>query len=227
MVSCHQKSNIMTEPTETKTYTLETARCLLRPWQDDDAHELFLYASDPRVGPPAGWAPHKTEEESLSIIRGILAQPYTFAVVLKETGKPVGSVGLMIGKRSHGDLPDKEAEIGYWIGVPYWGQGLIPEAVRRLEQFAFDELGMNILWCGYFDGNEKSHRVQEKCGFTYHHTIPVVELPQLGETRMEHISILRRDEYYGITPRPSILPLLQAAFYILFLIMLFFYYVKG
>ena len=56
----------------------------------------------------------------------------TYAVVLKETGHPVGSIGLMLGKASNIGIPDTEGEIGYWIGVSYWGQGLIPEAVREI-----------------------------------------------------------------------------------------------
>ena len=53
-------------------------------------------------------------------------------MVLKETGHPVGSIGLMLGKASNIGIPDTEGEIGYWIGVSYWGQGLIPEAVREI-----------------------------------------------------------------------------------------------
>ena len=84
--------------------------------------------------------------------------------------QPVGSIGLMIGSASDKGIPDTEAEIGYWIGVPYWGQGLIPEAVREMMRHGFDDLNLEKLWCGYFDGNTKSQRVQEKCGFRYHHT---------------------------------------------------------
>ena len=51
-----------------------------------------------------------------------------------------------------------------WIGVPYWGQGLIPEAVREIMRHGFDDLNLEKMWCGYFDGNTKSKRVQEKCG---------------------------------------------------------------
>ena len=46
----------------------------------------------------------------------------------------------------------------------------IPEAVRELMRYGFENLKLNKIWCGYFDGNEKSKRVQEKCGFHYHHT---------------------------------------------------------
>ena len=50
------------------------------------------------------------------------------------------------------------------------GQGIIPEAVREIMRYGFNDLNLEKLWCGYFDGNTKSKRVQEKCGFRYHHT---------------------------------------------------------
>lgn len=67
----------------------------------------------------------------------------------------------MIGSASNLDIPDTEGEIGYWIGVPFWGQGLIPEAVEELLRHGFEDLKLDRIWCGYFDGNEKSKRVQE------------------------------------------------------------------
>ena len=191
------------EQKETQVQIMETKRLILRPWREEDAEALFRYAKDSQVGPPAGWAPHKTIEESREILKGILSEPETYAIVLKESGEAVGSIGLMIGERSHGSLPPDEGEIGYWIGVPFWGQGLFPEAVNRLIRHAFEDLGLSCLWCGFFDGNEKSRRVQEKCGFLYHHTIPVVELPQLGETRTEHISYLPREAYFAMNEDAS------------------------
>ena len=113
--------------------TLETERLILRPWREADAADLYQYASDPAVGPIAGWAVHTSVAYSRAIIRDVLSAPETYAVVLKQTGQPVGSVGLMLGRASNLGLPDDEGEIGYWIGTPYWGQGLIPEAVRRLD----------------------------------------------------------------------------------------------
>ena len=68
---------------------LETARLILRPWQETDAPELYRYAKDPAVGPIAGWPPHTSVEYSRSIISTVLAAPETYAVVLKETGLPV------------------------------------------------------------------------------------------------------------------------------------------
>lgn len=65
------------------------------------------------------------------------------AVVLKETNEPIGCVGIMFGDGVHSaDIQEGDAEIGYWIGVPYWGKGLIPKAVNRLLVRCFDELGI-------------------------------------------------------------------------------------
>ena len=177
---------------EANTWVIETERLILRPWFDEDAEALYRYAKDPAVGPAAGWPPHTSVENSRKILQSVLSEPDTFAVVLKETGEPVGSIGLMRGDRSHLHLPQDEAEIGYWIGVPYWGRGLIPEAVRALQQAGFETLGLNSLWCAYFDGNEKSKRVQEKCGFVYHHTVEGLVWETTGQTLTDHVTLLTR-----------------------------------
>lgn len=173
----------------------ETERLILRPWENTDAEELYLYAKDPEVGPITGWPVHISVNNSREIIEQVLSKTGNYAVVLKETGLPVGSIGLMIGETSNIDIPDSEAEIGYWIGVPYWGRGLIPEAVRELMHYAFEELHMEKLWCGYFDGNEKSRRVQEKCGFEYHHTIENMQLKFMNDIRTEHVSCITKEQW--------------------------------
>ena len=175
--------------------TLETERLILRPWREADAADLYQYASDPAVGPIAGWPPHTSVAYSRAIIRDVLSAPETYAVVLKQTGQPVGSVGLMLGRASNLGLPDDEGEIGYWIGTPYWGQGLIPEAVRRLLQRGFEELDLRCIWCGYFDGNTNSHRVQQKCGFRPHHTAENVSCALEGVLRTEHVTRLTREQW--------------------------------
>ena len=174
---------------------LETPRLLLRPWEETDAEALYKYAKDPAVGPIAGWPPHTSVENSREIIRTILSAPETYAVVLKQTGEPVGSIGLMFGDTVHSaDIAEGEAEIGYWIGVPFWGQGLIPEAVRRLLRHGFEDLGLQAVWCGYYDGNTQSRRVQEKCGLQYSHT-EHGKISPLGDVRTEHFTRLTKNEW--------------------------------
>lgn len=174
---------------------LETQRLILRPWRESDADDLYQYAKDPLVGPIAGWPPHTSAENSREVIQTVLSAPETYAVVLKETGKPVGSIGLMMGESSNLNLREDEGEIGYWIGVPHWGKGLIPEAVNELLRHGFEALGLTAIWCGYFAGNEKSRRVQEKCGFTYHHTNWDVAWPLMNDIRTEHVSCLTREAW--------------------------------
>ena len=174
---------------------LETGRLLLRAWCEADAESLFEYAKDDRVGPIAGWPPHTSVENSREIIRDVLSAPETYAVCLKDDGRAIGSIGLMLGKQSNLDLPEDEGEIGYWIGVPFWGRGLIPEAVRELIRHAFADLGVNTLWCGYFDGNEKSKRCQEKCGFVYHHTNKDIHWALMDDIRTEHVTRLTKEEW--------------------------------
>ena len=174
---------------------METERLILRPWVETDAEDLFQYASHPEVGPAAGWAVHTSVEHSREVIKTVLSAPETYAVVLKETGHPVGSIGLMVGKASHIALPETEGEIGYWIGVPYWGRGLIPEAVREIMRYGFEKLNLEKIWCGYFDGNIKSKRVQEKCGFQYQRTEENVPCALEGVLRTEHITCISREAW--------------------------------
>ena len=174
---------------------IETERLILRPWSEDDAEDLYCYASDPDVGPAAGWSAHASVEESREIIRTILSAPETYAVVPKSLGHAAGSVGLMLGDASGIDIPDTEAEIGYWIAKPLWGQGLMPEAVRALMRYAFVDLGLDKLWCGYYVGNDKSRRVQEKCGFVYHHTVENQPCRIEGVFHTEIVSCITCEEW--------------------------------
>lgn len=156
----------------------------------EDAPELFKYASDPEIGPAAGWPAHRSVEESRAVLDGgALAEPGIFAVVLRETGLPVGSVGIVRPPRVPG-AGENEAEIGCWIGRPYWGRGLIPEAVGRLLESCFLDLGCEAVWYCWYDGNDKSRRVSEKLGFAYHHSEENVDCPLIGERRTEHCARL-------------------------------------
>ena len=173
---------------------LETKRLILRPWQETDAESLYEYAKDPDVGPPAGWPVHTSVENSREIIRNVLSVPETYAVCLKN-GQPIGSIGLKL--KGNTDMTDREdeCELGYWIGKPFWGQGLIPEAAQELLRYVFRQLHMRAVWCGYYEGNEKSRRVQEKLGFVYQYTTENLDVSLLGEKRTGHTSLLTRQRW--------------------------------
>lgn len=173
---------------------LKTERLILRPWCDLDAEELYKYASDPDVALPAGWPPHESVENSREIIRNVLSAPETYAVCLKD-GTAIGSIGLKKGDATDMTDRDDECELGYWLGKDFWGQGLIPEAARELIRHGFEDLKLRAIWCGYYDGNEKSKRAMEKCGFKYHHTTKGLEVSLLGEIRTGHATLLTREDW--------------------------------
>lgn len=100
---------------------IETNRLILRPWFESDAEELFNYARNPKIGPIAGWPVHTSVENSREIIKNVLSAKETYALILKETGLPVGSIGIIFEEAAHAPLAKNEVEIGYWIGEPYWG----------------------------------------------------------------------------------------------------------
>lgn len=174
---------------------LETQRLILRPWEEADAESLYNYAKDPAVGPIAGWPVHTSVENSRYIIKNVLSMPETYAVCLKENNLAIGSIGLMTSTQPPSAAGAVEIEVGYWIGVPFWGHGYIPEAVRRLQKYAFEELGCTGIWCAYYDGNVKSKRCQEKCGFQYHHTEHNKPCTLMGDVRTEHYMYLSKEEW--------------------------------
>lgn len=175
--------------------TLTTERLILRPWCEDDAQELYKYAKDAEIGYPAGWPAHESVENSRQIIVDVLKKPDIFAVCLKETGAPIGSIGF---HRNDLAQADDEYELGYWIGKEYWGQGLIPEASREMLRYAFENLNMQRIWCAYYDGNEKSRRVQQKLGFVYQQTTEGLEVPLLNEIRTGHSSLMTKERWQKV-----------------------------
>ena len=174
---------------------LKTERLILRRWEDSDADNLFKYASDPDVGPIAGWPPHQSIEESRDVIKNVLNGKEAYAICLKEDGKAIGAIELKLN--GHTDMTDRddECEMGYWIGKPFWGQGIMPEAVKEMLRHAFEDLGMQKVWIGYYEGNNKSKRVQEKCGFKYQWRSEDVNVPLMHEKRTGHVSLMTREDW--------------------------------
>lgn len=173
----------------------QTERLMLRRWEEGDARSLYEYARNPDVGPIAGWPPHKSVEESRDIIRNVLSGAEAYAICLKSDNRAIGAIELKLN--GHTDMTDRddECELGYWIGKPFWGQGMVPEAAKEMLRHAFEDMGMRKVWCGYYDGNEKSRRVQEKCGFRYQWTTKDVDVPLMHEKRTGHVSCITREEW--------------------------------
>lgn len=177
---------------------LETDRLILRHWGEEDAIYLYKYASNPKVGPIAGWPPHKGIEESKHIINTLFNTPECFALCLKEDNKPIGCIDLRMKDATDMTDRDDECELGYWLGEPFWGQGYMPEAARIVVEHAFTDLHMTTIWCGYYEGNLQSKRVQEKVGFVYDHTSTDLKVPAVNEIRIGHVSKLTKQHWLKI-----------------------------
>lgn len=126
---------------------------------------MFEYAKDPDVGPIAGWQPHRSVEESLYVIKNVLNGAECYAVCEKENEKAIGAIELRLNGHTDMTERDEECELGFWLGKPFWGRGYIPEAAAKIIRHGFEDLGMQTIWCGYYDGNQKSKRAQEKNRF--------------------------------------------------------------
>lgn len=171
---------------------METERIILRPWREDDAEDLFRYASDPEVGPRAGWPPHKSVEESLEIIRTLFHSDHIWAIELKETGEPIGCIGYYTHGESNIDIGEKDVEVGYWVARPYWNKGICTEALRLLIDYCFNDKGFSTLWADYFPDNPASGKVMEKLGFRDTGDINYCSRLQIGNDKPVRIMKLEK-----------------------------------
>lgn len=172
---------------------LKTDRLLLRPWRETDLQDVFAYASVDGVGQMAGWSPHKDLAESRRILDGFIDGRHTFA--LEHQGKVIGSLGIEAYSEAH--YPElahlSGREIGYVLSKEYWGQGLMPEAVKAVIQYLFDTVQLDFILVGHFDWNRQSARVIEKCGFQYIKSRPYET--RYGTIEHSEESILYRRQY--------------------------------
>ena len=145
--------------------TIESNHLVLRPWRDSDAETLFKYASDPDVGPRAGWPPHKSVAESLEVIQTVFHNDTTWAIARKDTDEAIGAMGYIPCEGNN--LPSREGEplVGYWVGKPYWNQGICTEALRMMIEHIRETTDIPSLISSHFLDNPASGRVMEKCGF--------------------------------------------------------------
>lgn len=146
--------------------TLHTERLLLRPFRDDDAPAVAKLAGDRRVADTTLAIPHPygdgvaeawiaTHEASWELGRGLV-----LAVCLRGRDTLLGAAGLTIAPEH------RAAELGYWIGVPFWKNGYATEAARALVDFGFAKLELNRIHACHFARNTASGRVLEKVGMT-------------------------------------------------------------
>ena len=139
----------------------------LRAWKQDDAEALFPLASDPAVGNAAGFPPHASIDESRRVIREILCKPETYAIVGRADGKLLGCINLFSGQKGKSVYEVEEVDMGYWLGRPFWGHGIMAEAVGLLCERcrAFGKFRCAKVIGHAKEDNVRSRRVLEKAGF--------------------------------------------------------------
>lgn len=165
---------------KTNGKSIKTERLILRPFAESDLADFYEYASVEGVGERAGWAHHKSIDESREILARFIEEDKTFAICLKESNKVIGSLGVE-KYGSEDKLTEFDGyrgrEIGFVLSKDYWGRGFMPEAVKAVMQYLFVELDYDFLICGYYNFNEQSKKVQQKCGFVPYRALTM-------ETRM-------------------------------------------
>lgn len=150
---------------------IETNRLLLRPFQLSDANDVQRLAGDFEIADTTLFIPHpyedgvaeqwiNTHEENFKSNKEII-----FAVSLQETKELIGSIGLILNKEH------EKAELGYWIGKPYWNKGYATEAAEAMLKFGFIELKLERIHAHYFARNPASGKVMEKLGMQYEGTL--------------------------------------------------------
>lgn len=143
---------------------IETVRLLLRPFAPADAEAMYKnWSGDSRVTQFLLWRAHADLDETRSVLRYWEKRYrskdfYEWAIVPRDLGEPIGSIGAVKAK---GKLT---WEIGYCIGVPWWGQGICTEALAAVMGYMFREVGCRTLIAMHALENPASGRVMEKCG---------------------------------------------------------------
>ncbi len=136
---------------------------LIRSWRESDRESLVGYANNRNV-----WRnlrdsfphPYTLADADGWIAYSAAARPETnFA--LDVGGEAVGGIGLVL----KGDVYRRTAEIGYWLGEPFWGRGVVTEAVRALTDYAFSAFDLSRVYAGVYEWNPGSMRVLEKAGY--------------------------------------------------------------
>lgn len=147
--------------------SLQTERLILRPFSKKDAPDVQRLAGDPDVADTTLNIPHPYED---GMAEGWMSthqaafhegKGITFAITLRETDELVGAISLRTMNRFN------RAEMGYWIGQPYWGNGYCTEAAKAAIAYGFDELNLNKVLAYHLTRNPASGRVMEKAGMSY------------------------------------------------------------
>jgi 8-oxo-dGTP diphosphatase len=173
---------------------LECARLVLRPLARSDVRAVVELAGDEAVATRTSRIPYPlTAEDAEGWIvdaegGNALDDEIVFAIERREDSRLIGAIGLVLGQE--GAPPS----VGYWLGRPFWNQGFVTEAVRRLLDFAFDVLGVAAIQAEAFPDNAASIRVQKKVGLEYVGR-EMQPAPARGGEREVVIHAIRREKW--------------------------------
>ena len=177
------------------TKTLETERLILRKTIESDYEYMFYnWANDERVTKYLTWSPYESAQQLRDTYHQYLLESqkksdfYDWKIVLKESGEPIGSIGVV---RLCEEI--KEAEIGYCLGFRWWHQGIMTEALREVIRFLFDEVGLNRITAKHDVNNPHSGAVMKKCGMLHEGTHRQAGLNMQGICDMAVYAILKSD----------------------------------
>lgn len=176
---------------------LKTERIILRNWKQTDLDDFYTYASVDGVGQMAGWQPHENKEKTEEILNRFIKGKKTFAIEYQ--GRVVGSLG--IEKYNEKKFPEFDnlavREIGFVLAKDCWGKGIMPEAVKEVCRYLFEDVHLDLITCGYFKWNKQSARVQEKCGFVPYKEIDYVT--QSGNDEIVELNVLYKEHWKQMT----------------------------
>jgi [ribosomal protein S5]-alanine N-acetyltransferase len=160
----------------------------LRSWQLGDEESLAENANNPKITANVRDSfPHPyTIEDAKFWINLAHQQEGNFAIIVNE--KAVGGIGILLKE----DIYRKNAEIGYWLGEPYWGQGIITEAIKKMVDFTFANYDIHRIYAGVFEYNLASMRVLEKAGFQFE-TVLKKSLFKNGQLWDDHVYVKFRN----------------------------------
>lgn len=173
---------------------LHTQRLVLRGFEEGDVEDVYTYARNPNVGPPAGWAPHENRMESREAVRRFIRDDDSWAIVQRMDGRVIGAIGLYRdAKRNVYDA----RMMGYVLDEPYWGQGLATEAARAVLRCAFESFHLALVSAIHFPFNTRSRAVIEKCGLRYEGTIRRATQIYSGAVYDDVCYAITREEYFA------------------------------
>jgi RimJ/RimL family protein N-acetyltransferase len=148
---------------ETAPPTLETARLKLRPYTEADIAELLPLIGTQQVAATTLRIAHPYTEQDARDFLKLAQEPgrLWLAITLRSDGHQIGGIGLRVdGQHQH-------AELGYWLGVPYWGQGYAAEASREMLRYGFEDLGLHRIFASHFKHNPASGKILLKLGMRH------------------------------------------------------------